>query len=145
MGGSRFSFLFRWPKTTATAADRKLLLCRDIRIFIHPLKDYASNLNSAKAKRRVIFHVSQRLKQYFTGSASQIKVFPSFSFGPTYRNRPYLTVMGIYASHFVVVKTLYFFSFVIHCLADPGTVLCIPFSLKLDVHRAFITKVALKI
>lgn len=45
-----------------------------VRVFIRLLGDYASNLNSAKARRRVILRVSQRLKQYFTGSAGEIKV-----------------------------------------------------------------------
>lgn len=43
--------------------------------FVHLRRDYASNLNSAKARRRVIFHVSQRLKQYFTKFPGKIKVF----------------------------------------------------------------------
>lgn len=68
--------------------------------FIRLLGDYASNLNSAKARRRVIFHIFQRLKQYFTRSAlGDIKVSLTFS-SPvgTCRNRPYL-LMWIYTGH----------------------------------------------
>lgn len=37
----------------------------NVTVFIHLLKDYESNLNSAKARRRVIFHVLPEIKAIF--------------------------------------------------------------------------------
>lgn len=60
----------------------------NVAVFIHLLKDYESNLNSAKARRRVIFHVLPEIKAIFYGlraRESKIKVFPSFYSPPPVR------------------------------------------------------------
>lgn len=67
-----------------------------------------SNLNSAKADGHVIFHILQRLKQYFTGFTGEIKVFPSFFISQrTCRNWPYLEVGNIYCAFCRVYKKFY--------------------------------------
>lgn len=54
----------------------------NVTVFIHLLKDYESNLNSAKARRRVIFHVLPEIKAIFYGlrARAKLKFSPSFLF-----------------------------------------------------------------
>lgn len=68
----------------------------------------SSNLNSAKAERHVIFHILQRLKQYFTRFTDEIKVFPSFSISQrTCRNWTYLDMENLYYTFCRVYKKFY--------------------------------------